>query len=382
MRDVGSTSASTASEHARVAREDDDLRTSLVALARLTTSEMKLADVLTQVAESAVLAIPGADGAGLSLLNDGQAQTIVASAPFVSDVDAIQFGLGEGPCVTCATQARTVRTGELASDPQWPRLGSRIGDFGVHSALSIPLRSPDGVFGAMTVYARARDAFDDRSVRIGELFAVPAAIAVENARVLSQARLLATQLQVALTNQAAIDHAVGILMSRLGCTPGEALDQLGETSDVEGQKLHVIASRIVDDALSPTTKRLRGHPKMPTSARGDLHLGLGYQDATRAVLKAAGMLSTATTDVLSRALKHRLESGHRYVQLDVSKLLSCDRDGALSLVDAHHAFIDAKGALVLVGARTTLRQLFRLLGVDTVLFLARGTGGRPDRWAT
>lgn len=349
MRDVGSTSASKASEHARAAREDDDLRTSLVALARLTTSEMKLADVLTQVAESAVLAIPGADGAGLSLLNDGQAQTIVASAPFVSDVDAIQFGLDEGPCVTCATQARTVRTGELASDPQWPRLGSQIGDFGVHSALSIPLRSPDGVFGAMTVYARARDAFDDRSVRIGELFAVPAAIAVENARVLSQARLLATQLQVALTNQAAIDQAVGILMSRLGCTPGEALDQLGETSDVEGQKLHVIASRIVDDALSPTTKRLRGHPKIPTSARGDLHLGLGYQDATRTVLTAGGMLSTATTDVLSRALKHRLESGHRYVQLDVSKLLSCDRDGALSLVDAHHAFIDAKGALVLVG---------------------------------
>ena len=44
--------------------------------------------------------------------------------------------------------------------------------------LSLPLLTPDGVFGAMNVYAHGKDAFDERAERIGELFATPAAIAV------------------------------------------------------------------------------------------------------------------------------------------------------------------------------------------------------------
>jgi hypothetical protein len=41
-------------------------------LSRLTSSQLALRTVETRVAESAVLAIPGADGAGLTLLQAGQ----------------------------------------------------------------------------------------------------------------------------------------------------------------------------------------------------------------------------------------------------------------------------------------------------------------------
>ena len=63
------------------------------------------------------------------------------------------------------------------------RAGRRLG---VHSAVSLPLITPDGVIGAMNVYARAKYAFDDRAAELGEIFAVPAAIAVQNAHVLAQ----------------------------------------------------------------------------------------------------------------------------------------------------------------------------------------------------
>ena len=43
---------------------------------------------------------------------------------------------------------------------------------------------PDGVVGAMNVYARAKDVFDERAAALGEVFAAPAAIAVQNAKVL------------------------------------------------------------------------------------------------------------------------------------------------------------------------------------------------------
>jgi GAF domain-containing protein len=306
----------------------------------------------------------------------------VASDPFVAEVESIQYRINEGPCITSATHARTVGSGSLAADPQWPSLGARIEHLGLHSALSVPLRTPEGVLGAMTVYAYATDAFDERGVRIGELFAVPAAIAVENARLLAKTKLLATQLQIVLTNQAEIDQATGILMSRLGCSADQALDQLRQMRQSQDETLHTIAVRIVEDAVAAPTKRLRGQPISFGSVRSDLTLTVGHRDTTHAVLVVGGMLTATTMDVLTKVLKHHLESGHRYLQLDVSKLLSCDRDGVLAIVDAHHAFIAAEGTLVLAGVRTPLRQLMRLLAVDNVLFLARTRRGTTGRWPT
>jgi anti-anti-sigma regulatory factor len=365
-----------------VAGADDDLRTSLVALEYLATSERELSDVLTRVAQSAVLAIPGADGAGLTLLQAGQVQTVAASAQFVAEIDAIQYCIDEGPCVTSAALVRTVCSGKLTADPQWPRFGARIAHLGVHSALSIPLQTPDGVVGAMTVYAYATDAFDERGVRTGELFAVPAAIAVENARVLAQARLLAKQLQLAVANQAVIDQATGIVMSRLGCNPDQALQQLRRTRQTKDETLNTIALRIVEGALNTPTKRRRGRSAAYGSARSELNLAVRYQDATHSILTAGGMLTGATADVLTTALKHQLESGHRYVHLDLSTLLGCDRDGVLAIVQAHHAFLAADGTLVLAEASTALRQLLHVLGVDTVLFLARTRRAQADRRPT
>ena len=120
---------------AQAASEDTDLRLSLAALSQLATGQMQLSDALTRVAEFAVQAIPGADGAGLTLLEKNRHDTIVASAPFVGQVDAIQYSIEEGPCITAAAEARIVRSGSLDNDRQWPRFGARVGRLGVHSVL-------------------------------------------------------------------------------------------------------------------------------------------------------------------------------------------------------------------------------------------------------
>jgi len=244
-----------AATQAQLASEEDDLRSSLAALSQLATGQMDLKDVLTRVAEFAVLAIPGADGAGLTLMEAGHADTIVASSAFVTQVDAIQYGIGEGPCITAAADARTMRSGSLGTDPLWPRFGPRVGHLGVHSALSLPLLTADGVLGAMNVYAHAPDAFDDHAAVLGELFAVPAAIAVQNAQVLAQTKRLATQLKTALTNRAVIDQAIGILISRIGCGAEEAFDRLRQISQSENQKLHTVAQSVVDEAMNRARAR-------------------------------------------------------------------------------------------------------------------------------
>jgi len=245
---------------ARVAAAVDntDLRESLAGLSRLAMLQMSLQDTLIHIAEFGVHAIPGADGAGVTLFQDDRADTLVASAEFVREVDAIQYRLGEGPCITAAAERRTVRSGSLGDDLDYPRFGPTVSRLGVHSVLSLPLVAPAVVLGSLNVYARSKDAFDDRAAELGELFAVPAAISVQNAQVLSQAQRLATQLQAALSSRAVIDQALGILMSRSGCSDDEAFDKLRAMSQSENRKLVAVAQHVVDEAVRRARARHTG----------------------------------------------------------------------------------------------------------------------------
>ena len=237
------------------ADDDGDLTESLLALTTLSVARLGLEDLLTRVASFAVRAIPGADGAGLTLIEPGRPDTVVTSDAFVRQVEDIQYGgIKEGPCITAAATGKTVRSGSLSADRRWPRFGPRVGRLGVHSVLSLPLLTDDVVVGAMNVYAHAKDAFDDRAERIGQLFAVPAAIAVQNAQMLAQTQRLTANLQRAMVNRAVIDQAIGIIISRTGMTADEAFDRIRLRSQKEHIKVSAVAASIVDAAA----RRARG----------------------------------------------------------------------------------------------------------------------------
>src|SRR5690349_3581497 len=70
-----------------------DLAAGLAGLAGLSIGRLPLQDLLTRVAQFAAQAIPGADGAGVTLLETHRADTVVFSAPFVQRVDTIQYRL-------------------------------------------------------------------------------------------------------------------------------------------------------------------------------------------------------------------------------------------------------------------------------------------------
>jgi GAF domain-containing protein len=240
--------------------ENEDLWASVSALATLATGSLGLEDLLTKVATFAVRAIPGADGAGLTLLENDRADTVVTTAPFVQEIDDIQYSIGQGPCVSAAADRQTVRSGSLGGDRRWPRFGARVARLGVHSAVSLPLITATGVVGAMNVYAHGKHVFDERAAELGEAFAVPAAIAVQNAQVLDQTRRLAIKLENALRTRGVIDQAVGVLMSRVGVTEQEAIDRLRAMSQQEHRKLAVVAQTIVDEAV----RRARARHSRPS----------------------------------------------------------------------------------------------------------------------
>ncbi len=228
---------------------DEDLAASLAALSQLSAARLSLEDLLTEVATFAVQAIPGADGAGLTLIEAGRADTIVKSKQFVHEIDTIQYGMGEGPCISAAAEGAVMQSGSLETDGRGPRFGPRAAGLGVHSVLSLPLISGNDVIGAMNVYAHDRDAFDQRAAELGKLYAIPAAIAVQNAQILAQAQRLVTNVRAALTNQAVIEQAVGILMSRSGISADEAHTRIRKLGSRDSSKPSVVAAGIVHEAV-------------------------------------------------------------------------------------------------------------------------------------
>jgi len=231
-----------------------DLRAGIDELAGLVAGSLGLPELLAEVSAFAVRAIPGAEGAGVTLLRVDRVENLVevlgASAPFVAEIDEIQYvTLKEGPCITAALERRTVRSGSLGGEKMWPRFGPRVGRLGVHSALSLPLLLSDQVIGGINVYAHGKDVFDERAAELGELFAKPAAVAVHNAQILAHAVALAAQLQTALSTRPVIDQAIGLIRGRSGRSAEEAFTQLRAISQAEHRKLADVAQRIVDEAI-------------------------------------------------------------------------------------------------------------------------------------
>ena len=239
----------TEAQVAQARSEDAALADSLASLAQLSPAALDLTDMLTQVATFAVQAIPGADGAGLTLLEINRADLIVKSEPFVRAIDDIQYGIGEGPCISAAATGETKRSGLLGEDPRWPQFGPRAGGLGVHSALSLPLVVSTGTIGAMNVYAHRPNSFDARAQRLGETFAVSAAMAVQNAQIFEQTARLIEQLNVSLKGRGLIDQAIGVLRRRSGDSADEVLDRLKETSERQGISLTAVAVSVVEEAV-------------------------------------------------------------------------------------------------------------------------------------
>ena len=239
---------------AQLEADELDLHAGLEGVARIVAGGRGVAELLGDVAEFAVHAIPGVDYVGVTAIDrcghPPYVQAWAATADFVETIDTIQYDeLKEGPSITCMESRRPTVSGSLGSDSRWPHFGGRVARLGVHSVLSLPLIVDNKVVGAINAYARGRDAFAEHAVKLGSQFAGPVAVSVYNAQLLARARERAEQLQRALGSRPMIDQAIGILRSRAGVSQEEAFERLTRISQKENIKLYRVAEQIVDEAV-------------------------------------------------------------------------------------------------------------------------------------
>ncbi len=86
-----------------------------------------------------------------------------------------------------------------------------------------------------------------------------AAIQVQNARALDSAVQLTEQLEKALGSRALIDQAIGILISRTGCSGTEGYDTLRSIGRTEHKKTALVAQSMVAESRN-TARSSHRHP--------------------------------------------------------------------------------------------------------------------------
>jgi GAF domain-containing protein len=200
---------------------------------------------LDQLTTLTVKVLPGEVSCGLTLRRDHGAFTVASSDSRASQVDEIQYGHDEGPCLRSLATGEVVVVDDLANEDRWggyrmPALGH-----GVRSSLSLPLHTDGEVIGALNIYATTPRAFGPGEQLVARRFADEASRALALAVRLAERTEMSAHLQAALASRAVIDQAVGIIMGQNRCTVDEAFEVLRAISQNRNVKLRDIAADMV-----------------------------------------------------------------------------------------------------------------------------------------
>ena len=226
---------------------DLDLISNLNELHDLLLSEETLQATLERVARLASATLPGSDAVGVSLIDHSQVITAAATSDFTLQIDRDQYENREGPCLQAMDAQEVVLVEEIEKETRWPRFAEAAGEHGLGSVISFPLSVRDRRAGALNVYARSKNAFNEKSRSVGTLFASQASVALSNAQVYASTVTLAANLQEAIKTREIIGAAKGILMARERVSDGQAFEMLKQASQTTNVKLREIAQKVVDD---------------------------------------------------------------------------------------------------------------------------------------
>lgn len=220
-------------------------------VARSLHAENDTSAMLDELVEAAVRLVPGAEDGSISLVE--HRTTIMAAHPtsgFPADIDMIQTAAGEGPCLDAAYREQVVRVRDLRREERWPRFAPRAAQAGARSMLCLRLYVEDDDLGALNLYSRTPDAFDEESEQVGLVFASHAAVAFAGRRTQDE-------LERAVDTRDLIGQAKGILMERFSIDEDQAFRVLVRASQGSHLKLREVAAELA------RSRRLPGLPDQP-----------------------------------------------------------------------------------------------------------------------
>lgn len=223
-----------------------ELARTLSTVARQLQAQPSEAKTLDYMMPALVDTVPGADYAGITLVNKG-GRTATAKAPtheVVRLLDEVQNKVDEGPCLDAVWQQHTVTVPDMSLETRWPKFAAEAHRLGIGSMMSFQLYVEGDNLGALNLHSARPYAFSPDAQLIGELFASHAAVALAGT---ANSR----QLNEALATRDMIGQAKGILMKQENVDGPTAFAMLVQASQHANIKLSEVASWLVDEHNQP-----------------------------------------------------------------------------------------------------------------------------------
>jgi GAF domain-containing protein len=225
-----------------------DVAASIMEMQALLLGTQTIEEFLGELAGLAILAVGKELSCGITLQPNGRPLTVASTDALAAQVDEVQYGLDQGPCLHAMRTGTLVYIQDLTSDQRWAAYAATALQHGIRSSLSLPLSTGSGTVGAFNLYSRVAGSFGEAATRRAERFAYSASGALAIAVRFADHVALTDQLRASLASRAVIDQATGVLMGQRRITSAAAFEILRTASQNRNIKLQAIAAQIVEGA--------------------------------------------------------------------------------------------------------------------------------------
>jgi GAF domain-containing protein len=215
----------------------------------LLLSDETVESALALIGSLARETVPGATGAGISVIDDHGRRSSGSTDDRVRAADDLQYELDEGPCLTAASGQGLVRIDDLAEDRRWPRWAESALGLGLRAALSAALVAGSRSLGAIKVYGDRPHAFDRHGEELLTLFAAQAAMLVAHVQRSAESERLSDGLRRAIHSRDVVSMAKGVLMGRHATDEDAAFGMLLAYCQRDGSSLAEAASSVVESVV-------------------------------------------------------------------------------------------------------------------------------------
>jgi GAF domain-containing protein len=227
------------------------LNRTFVEMADSLVNHYDVAELLHTLAASCV-ELFDVDAAGLMLADEqGTLRVVGSSNEQTRMLELFEIQNQEGPCSDCYRSGQTVIAEDLENGVRWPRFRQEALGAGFRAALAVPMSLRDEVIGALNLFRVQPGGLDEEDLAACRALADVATIALIQERALREARLLADQLQVALTSRVVIEQAKGVLAGLANVDMDTAFKLLRGYARNENLLLVDVARDLAEGRLSP-----------------------------------------------------------------------------------------------------------------------------------
>ncbi|WP_420033275.1 GAF and ANTAR domain-containing protein [Streptomyces sp. cg28] len=130
---------------------------------------------------------------------------------------------------------------------RWPRWTSRAQALGIGRVTALPLLAKDGPSGALVLVGAPGSHLDEHALNLARSYSEAAAHVLSLQREVSESRVLAGQLEHALSSRVVVEQAKGIVSARYGIPMQEAFDRLRKYARSHQYKVADVARRITEN---------------------------------------------------------------------------------------------------------------------------------------